>query len=149
MITIKDHKQYVYLFGLDSFHFQSKLLVIENEDLMRLYSIIINRMYCEFFKLYKLMADYIGENINDEKILILTKNNPPFPIYKDLEPQKKYDFELIKQIHERIIMIISSLNSYINMKQHELNLHLRNQKNGLYINNFVTAFHYNWLVIHH
>ena len=64
MITIKDHKQYVYLFGLDSFHFQSKLLVIENEDLMRLYSIIINRMYCEFFKLYKLMADYIGENIH-------------------------------------------------------------------------------------
>ena len=96
MITIKDHKQYVYLFGLDSFHFQGKIIDIEYDDMKRLYYAITNRIYCEYFKLYKIVVEYIIENITDDKKLLdLVSVNNNFPIYKDLEPFKQYNFEII------------------------------------------------------
>ena len=41
------------IFGLDSFKFQSRLMETENEDLCRLYKMISNKMYCEYYKLIK------------------------------------------------------------------------------------------------
>ena len=51
---IKNNKQHLFMFGLDSFHFQGKLIDIEYDDMHRLYSAIINRMYCEYYKLCKI-----------------------------------------------------------------------------------------------
>ena len=48
---IKNNKNDMLVFGLDSFHFQSKLIDIEYDDMKRLFSAINNRMYCEYFKL--------------------------------------------------------------------------------------------------
>ena len=41
---IKSNKNETFLFGLDSFHFQSKLIDIEYDDMKRLFLAINNRM---------------------------------------------------------------------------------------------------------
>jgi hypothetical protein len=131
-----------FIFGLDSLKFQSKLIDIEYDDMRRIFNAINNRMYCEYFKLYKIISEYINENIHNDKVEMVNMDNK-FPIYKDLEPFKQYDFEILKEIHATILVLIARLNNYIINKEHELKIHRQKNKYGLNIDNFVTAFQYN------
>jgi len=137
---IKTNKENIFIFGLDSLQFQSKLIDIEYDDMKRIFLAINNRIYCEYYKLYKIMIDYIKCNINDKKALDLIKLNSNFPIYKDLEPYKNYDFEIVQEIHEQIILILYAINEYIGNKEIELTEYKRQQEIGLNINNFVVTF---------
>lgn len=142
---IKLNKQNLFIFGLDSFHFQGKLIDIEYDDMKRLYSAITNRIYCEYFKLYKIIVDYILENITDDrKILdLINVNKTSYPVYKDLEPFKQYDFDIIQSIHETIITLLSSIHNYFLNKEHDLKQHQIKNATGLNIDNFVHTFNYN------
>ena len=106
---ITNNKQNLFVFGLDSFQFQSKLIDIEYDDMKRLFLAINNRMYCEYYKLYKIIVDYVKEYIQDKKTLEIVKVTKLFPVYKDLEPYKQYDFEITQEIHENIILLLLEL----------------------------------------
>jgi hypothetical protein len=136
----------MFIFGLDSFHFQSKLIDIEYDDMKRLFLAINNRMYCEYFKLYKIITEYILKNITDKKVKDNIKINN-YPVYKDLEPYKEYKFETIQDIHENILNFISILASMLSNKENELLIHKSKQSIGLNIDNFITTFNYNINVI--
>lgn len=139
---IENNKTEMFVFGLDSFHFQSKLIDIEHDDMKRLFLVINNRMYCEYFKLNKIITDYIVQNINDKKMVDMVKN-VQYPIYKDLEPFKEYKFEVLLDIHENILNMLSSIMSIINNKENELSIYQTKQSIGLNIDNFITTFNYN------
>ena len=101
-----------------------------------------NPMYCEYFKLNKIIIEYILTNIKDKKITeIIQINN--YPIYKDLEPFKEYKFETLMDIHENILKMVSVLVSELNNKENELTIHKTKQHIGLNIDNFVTTFNFN------
>ena len=138
---IKHSNSQLFIFGLDSFHFQSKLIDLENDDMKRMFLAINNRMYCEYFKLYKIIVSYVNENINDKKILETIKGIT-FPIYKDLEPFKDYKFEITMEIHENIILLLNSIVSIVNNRENELSLHKSKQLIGLNIDNFVNSFNF-------
>jgi len=146
---IKSNKQHLFIFGLDSFHFQGKLIDIEYDDMKRLYSAITNRIYCEYFKLYKIVVDYIIENIPDDKKILdlINVNKTSYPIYKDLEPFKQYDFEIIQSVHETIITLLASIHNYFLNKEHDLKQHQLKNATGLNIDNFIHTFNYNNVVL--
>lgn len=137
---IKSNKDNTFVFGLDSLQFQSKIIDIEYDDMKRLFLAINNRIYCEYYKLYKIIAEYVKYNIVEKKALDLIRLTNNFPVYKDLEPFKQYDFEIIQEMHEHIILILYAINEYIENKQNELNGYKKQQSIGLNINNFVTTF---------
>ena len=139
---IKNNNNNIFVFGLDSFRFQSKIIDIEYEDMKRLFLAINNRMYCEYFKLHKILVEYISKN-NDEKVYIDTSKVNIYPIYKDLEPFKEYNFEIIADIHENILNILSILMSVLNNKENELSIHKLKENIGLNINNFITTYNFN------
>jgi hypothetical protein len=139
---IKSNKNQMFVFGLDSFHFQSKLIDIEYDDTKRLFMAIGNRMYCEYFKLNKIIIEYILNNIKDKKITEIIKINN-YPVYKDLEPFKEYKFETLMDVHENILKMLSILVSELNNKENELTIHKTKQHIGLNIDNFVTTFNFN------
>jgi hypothetical protein len=143
---IKNSKSQLFVFGLDSFHFQSKLIDLEYDDMNRMFLAINNRMYCEYFKLYKIIVSYISENISDKKIMEIIKGNN-FPIYKDLEPFKDYKFDTILEIHENILNLLNSIISIINNRENELSLHKTKQLIGLNIDNFVNSFNFEIVVM--
>ena len=138
----------VLIFGLDSLRFQSKLIGIEYEDMKRLFYAINNRMYCEYYKLYKIIMDYIVENVSDAKIVEMVKSDVyVFPVYKDLEPFKQYEFDTIQRVHEAILIFLNSLCSHITSKDQELKTHQTTNRSGLNIDNFVMSFNYNLVVV--
>jgi len=143
---IKNNKSKLFIFGLDSFHFQSKLIDVEYDDMKRIFLAINNRMYCEYFKLYKIITEYIYENIQDKKITEIIKVNN-FPVYKDLEPFKEYSFETTTELHENILVIVNSIISNLNTRENELNIHRGKQALGLNIDNFITTYNFELTVM--
>lgn len=134
-------KTQLFVFGLDSFHFQNKIIDIEYEDMMRYFLAINNRMYCEYFKLYRIVVDYIHKNTKDTKMLEVAKLNK-FPPYKDLEPFKEYKMNVLMELHESLIALLSSMISYVHNKEHELGIHESKLNIGINIDNFVSTFNY-------
>ena len=95
------------LFSLDSFFFQYKLFSVELENVDRFRILLNNRMYCDYYKLYTLIINYIKDNNDDlsaDKLEFYT-----FPPYKDLEPFQEYNLDDIKHIHEDIMKYINFL----------------------------------------
>jgi hypothetical protein len=143
---IKNNKTELFIFGLDSFHFQSRLIDIEYEGMYKIFRSINNRMYCEYFKLYKIIVSYIKDTINDKKLLEFIKVNN-FPIYKDLEPEKEYKFEVIVEIHEHILILITSIIGNLTSKENEYKLYLDKNQIGLNIDNFVNTYSFDVIMM--
>ena len=140
---IQNNKSNVFIFGLDSFYFQSKLLDDEYENLIRSYKMILNRMYCEYYKLYKLLITYIKDHVSDTKINdIINQNVNSIVIYKDLEPNKEYDFKQFEIINKELLSIIALLHTKLTEKEKTLEEHEEKQRIGLNINNFVSSYSY-------
>lgn len=139
---IKNSKAQMFVFGLDSFHFQGKLIDIEHDEMKRLFIAINNRMYCEYFKTNKIIIDYILTSIDDKKVIDIVKVDN-YPVYKDLEPFKDYEFEVTHDIHQNILNLLGILLSALNNKETELSAHRAKQNIGLNINNFTTTFAFN------
>lgn len=139
---ITTNRDNIFVFTLDSFHFQGKLIDIEYEDMMRLFYAITNRMYCDYYKVFKIIIEYVKENVPDKKLNELINVNDNFPLYKDLEPFKQYDFHYIQSLHEIILVILTYLNTFIINKEHDLQIYQSKNKIGLNIDNFVNTFNF-------
>ena len=141
MEFISKNKDNLFIFGLDSFQFQSKLIDYEYNDMKKHYFALNNRMYCEYYKLYKLILHYVEETVGSNK------NINDFPVYKDLEPFKQYDFEIIVELHKTILVLLNDLNDYIVDKENQLKTFILKQQAGLNINNFVNTYDFDIIVI--
>jgi len=140
---IQNNKSNVFIFGLDSFYFQNKLLDDEYSNVIHFYKRILNRMYCEYYKLYKLIVNYIKDNISDTKINdIVNQNKNNIIVYKDLEPDKEYEFKQFELINNELISILALLHAKLSEKEKILQEHEEKQSIGLNINNFVSSFSY-------
>jgi hypothetical protein len=144
---VSNNKHNLFIFGLDSFQFQSKLIDYEYNDMKKYYFALNNRMYCEYYKLYKLILNYVEETIGSNKNIELLKMSNVFPVYKDLEPFKQYDFEIIVELHKTILILLNDLNDHIVEKDSQLKTFMLKQQSGLNINNFVNTYDFDIIVI--
>ena len=136
--VVKAHHHKEYLFGLDSFHFQNKMIEMEYENMRKVFHCIDNLMYCEYYKLYKTIHDYVVNDIKYNKIIEkLLHNN--YPVYKDLEPHKSYPFEIIEEMYSSIIDIIKDLYEYLNIKNSKMITDKEQINLGLNIDNIVNS----------
>jgi len=133
----------LFIFGLDSFYFQNKLIDIEFSDMKKFYDLIMNRMYCEYYKLYKIILDYCHGNLcDDSKFIDSIRSKTEYPVYKDLEPYKRYEFSFIDELHDDITNTLIAANNYLNNKKHILESYRLRSNVGLNINNFVSTYEF-------
>jgi hypothetical protein len=144
---IKKNKNNLFVFGLDSFHFQSKLIYMEHEDMKRIFYSINNRIYCEYFKLHGIIVDYLKTIFGEKKTTVIINSNKSFPVYKDLEPFKQYSTEHLENIHDNLIVFLNEINNYVMTKRYELDLNREKKNTGLNIDNFVYTFEYEMVVV--
>jgi hypothetical protein len=144
---IKSTKDKMMVFGLNPFYFQCKLVKLEYDDMHRFYIAITNRMYCEYYKLHKLMSEYVTETVKENDTLKINFMYKDFPVYKDLEPFKEYDFEIISKIHEVIISMIDFLFQHLVKKENHMKTNETRNKTGLLINNFVNTLNYEIVIM--
>ena len=142
---IKNNNDSKFMFGLDSFRFQGKLIDLELEEMKKYNILINNRLYCEYYKLYKIMKIDIQQKFTDKKILELTHKN--YPVYKDLEIYKVYEFEIILEIHDNLIEILLSISHYLKNKDLEIHKYEDSNNIGFNINNFINTIKYETAMI--
>jgi hypothetical protein len=131
---VKNHSMKEYTFGLDSFYFQTRLIELENDNLCKMLNILTNRFYCEYYKLYKIIEEYIT---NDVKLHDTSSNKKVFPVYKDLDKTANYDFNLTIEIQRNIVKYINDLYGYLRIKNIELTDNTKHSKLGINIENIV------------
>ena len=139
----KTHNDEIYKFGLDSFHFQTKLIKLDLTHLKGVFCVIDNRIYCEYFKLYNIIALYIGSDAELCGSITTTFIDKKFPTYKDLEPNKVYDIGITSDIYTTIQGIINDMSQYLNDKRSKLdaieNSHVRR---GMNVNGLIIEGNY-------
>ena len=131
------------LFGLDALHFQTFLINFEYDNMNKMHILIENKLYCEYYKLFKLMCNYVNINIDDPSILRMCEYKKKYPIYKDLEQYKIYDFELIHNIHDDILLLLEEMSKFVTKKEKELELDENNTVNGLNLHLVVNTMDFN------
>ena len=145
---VKTHVDKNYTLGLDSFYFQNKLIQMEYDNMKTIYNFIDNRIYCEYYKLLKMLYEFINKEIKDkgavEKILITHKH---YPIYKDLEPSKIYDFNITTEINNTINNIIHELKILLNSKKEELDEKKKHSEMGINIDSIIHEQNYTIILL--
>lgn len=144
----KTHQDKNYTIGLDSFHFQNKLIQMECENMKNLFNFIDNRIYCEYYKLHRMLFDFINKEIKDkvmvDKLLIAYKK---YPLYKDLEPLKIYDFNITCEINNAIQHSIEELKTYLAEKKLELTDKKKRSEMGINIHSIIHEQLYNNIIL--
>jgi len=149
---LKDKNENILLFGLDSLHYQNFLLDFECNSLLNMYKLITNKVYCQYYKLFKLIISYIDnlkefkETQNDFVNYILNKKGS-YPLYNDLELFKDYDFTVIQSLQFDIYDIIKNLVLFVTNKELILKKDEQNSNNGLNIGIFVNAIQFDISIV--
>ena len=139
---IEQNKKNDYTFGLDALHFQNTLIDLEYENMDKLYKLIDNKMYCEYYKLFKIICKYVEENTNEKKVIEICKSKIQFPIYKDLEQFKVYEFNLINEIHHNILQLFDEMLIIYKNKQNEIQNDQLKSIYGLNLDNYIFTISY-------
>jgi hypothetical protein len=133
-----------YRISLDTFKFQTKLITIEHDNYTKILKIFINRMYGDYYKLYKKLNNFINEN---QTINLRTRPIDDYPKYKDLEILNDYSFDLIEEIFSESLNILSELNNICLKENHYIKEIEKKQNNGLNINSLVNEKIYSTIIL--
>ena len=129
----ENYKQYIgreseEFFGLDSFQFQIRMMKLEYENIYKMYVFLENRIYGDYYKLLMVIKQYIHSSMKPEKYGKIKElhNISRYPVFKDLESFKKYDFHIICEIHHDIILIIHAVQDILKDNLHEIKTNGKN-----------------------
>ena len=118
--------------GIDSFNFQNKLLDMQLEHFKRMFNIIINRLYCDYYKIYKSIKNLVETNYKD--IPIIESN---FTVYKDLDIDKVFNFKEIIQLQNFIHQYIKNMIDILLNKNIEIQQFISNNNKGYNVNYYI------------
>jgi hypothetical protein len=107
---------------------------------------ILNRIYCEYYKFFKIIVKYVTETFADEPELILLCKTSNYPVYKDLEPLKDYDFDVTSSLFENIVKIIHYLINMHNNNTKTINS-IYSSNDGFNIENYVDTLVFNTAIV--
>lgn len=97
---------------LDTLYFQTKLITIELKNVNDMFKIIDNRIYGDYYKLYKMIVKYCKDNYTDNNILKILNNN--FKTYNDLDFTTEYEFSLTEEVYNTIMSILDMMTRDLN-----------------------------------
>ena len=136
----KTSNKQIFVFCLDSFLFQYKVFSMEIDNLNKTHSMIKNRMYCDYYKLYKMLLKYISTNFSELNIHV--NELPTVPVYKDLEPTYDYGYTNIEQIHKALLDSIRKITTVYLKKLDSIHEYKANSNVGFGISNFINTMNH-------
>jgi hypothetical protein len=138
---VKTNTKKIFLFCLDSFYFQYKTLMIEMDNLSKFSSLINNRIYGDYYKLYNIILLQTAESNVDVRGL-MSDFTKKYPVYKDLEPFYEYKNSCIIDIHADILKLVNYLYTHYSGKEQNIHGYNTNTKVGTSINSFMQTLEY-------
>jgi hypothetical protein len=137
---VKKNNKKIFLFCLDSFYFQYKTLSAELDNIQRYITMINNRVYGDYYKLYHIIL--LELSASDQAIQKLLYDFKKYTPYKDLDPFHEYKTSDIMNIHTDILRVINHI--YIQfLKKEQTIIHYRDATTpGMSIGNFIHTLSY-------
>ena len=124
--------------SLDSLYFQNKLFEIQLINNNNIFTIINNRIYGNYYKLYKTIYNYILS----QKYSLNNNEIKEFPVYKDLDNDNKYDFKLIIELYNHIIQLLDILDNEVISRKNKFSKQIIHRDCGLNIENLLANITY-------
>jgi hypothetical protein len=136
MISTNSHKK-IFLFCLESFNFQIKAFNVDTENIQNSLLLITNRIYCDYYKLFKLIS-----SLFDEYKYKLPESIKERPVYNDLNPFAEYKLEDVTNLHDDVCSLILSLIMTHNSNQMKIDSYTSKSQTGICILNFIKTLEY-------
>ena len=141
IVLSKLNRASLHSYCLDSIQFQLRLYTNYLSNHKNTFCNILNQVYRDYYKLYKLISRYIHSHITDKKVLMLVETDT-FPVYKDLDIQFIYEKQTVDSIYDTLINIINALNEFCNSKQESLLEQKKMVDRGYDIENLISSHNY-------
>jgi hypothetical protein len=143
---VKQNAQPMFLFCLESLFFQYKILNLEMENYQKSASLIQNRIYGDYYKLYNMMTIQCKEN-NIDISNSSTSSETAFPLYKDIDPFFKYRIEDVVAVHDKILEIVGTMDGLSTRKAENIRHHRENVDVGFSLRIFLQTLEYENVLI--
>ena len=136
-------------FGLDSFHFQNKVIELEFQNMLKLYQFIDNRIYGDYYKLFAEIQKFLKTQLKSKQYETIKelKNFEIYPVYKDLDKFKTYDFDTINNIHQDIITILGCVKDIYTEIGRNIKEDMKQLSLGINIDNYIINCQYKNMVL--
>jgi hypothetical protein len=138
--TTKNNNKKIFLFCLDSCHYQYKSFKMDLEHIEEKRKFTLNRIYCDYYKLCQIIIKYIQEDEKIETENELQKQS--IPVYKDLDTLTEYKLSDISALHEIILLNIKKLQGKHTQQQDQIDHYYENHKIGFSISNFLNTLNH-------
>ena len=140
---LKNNNDRLLVFGLDSFKFQNKVIDYEYMQMRKYFSLILNRVYCDYYRLHNIIVKYMKDKFaHEKKIKDIIGHLNKFPKYDFLNVYKEYSFKNTNDIFHENIKLLQVMIDY----SLELNVEIRKEQmketTGLNISNFIHTRQY-------
>lgn len=137
---VKQNNKKIFLFCLDSFYFQYKTLSVELDNIERFITMINNRMYGDYYKLYNIILMETSQNDSDVQSLLQEFKN--FTPYKDLDPFHNYQKDEMISLHKHILTLLNHLQLKSLKKEQEIVDYGEMTTLGMGVGNFMQTLSY-------
>ena len=134
--VVSTHKKIECTLGVDALFFQSELIDKEYNNLQSLFLFINNRVYCEYYKLFYYINDYVESNM-ERDIIADIKMETSFPAYKSLNTNITYDFGDVIKMQSQIVNTLDKLDKHCNENVSTNNKEKKLLKMGLHIDTVI------------
>ena len=134
------NQESAYIFGLDTFFFQITLFNIDYQHFRKLHAINLNRFYCNYKHLSKIIINFIENYITNKKIFKIIDFFKPFKNYNSLDIYSEYDFIITKKLYLEIDKSIDLLQEHLEDKQKQLDKYKSFNDNGLNLHDFINQY---------
>ena len=131
--------------SLDTLYFQTKLITVELDNTNYIFKLIDNRIYGDYYKLYKNMIKYINKSEFDKKIKQLTSTDK-YPEYNDLKLDIIYEFNITIDVHDNILKILEVLLDELSIKKNNYENEKYKSKSGINIDTLLHKINHTILV---
>jgi len=110
------------------------------DNISRFVSLINNRMYGDYYKLYHIIILQCGQfNIDTREI---SADSKKYPNYRDLEPFHEYDLDHIVGLHGDILTVLTQLFVHYSNKEQSITGYNDTANVGISIVNFIHTLEY-------
>ncbi len=132
----------IYLYSLDSFFFQYKILQVEHEHYKRFLALINHRMYGDYYKLYVI----IGTQCKESNLRVSISIDDVL-VYKDLDPTFEYTIDDVKFIFGKIVDAMEQLHELHKSNNDAILANNSNNAVGFSIAAFFTTMKYENIIL--
>ena len=113
---------------------------MEISNLNKIHLMIKNRLYCDYYKLFKMLLKFISSNSDDLKIQV--DELPVVPNYKDLEPMFDYGYNNIELVHTVLLDCIKKITEMYLKKEEHISDYQTKTNVGFGISNFINTMNH-------